>query len=155
MFVHAPRAIHTVRIGASRNAFTLIELLVVIVVITLLASLVAPNVFRHVGTARDGAARAQIEMIGAALDAYRLDLGRYPTTEEGLAALTQRPAGTNSALWRGPYLRRAVPRDPWSHPYVYTSPGVASQAGYDLASYGADGAPGGTADAADITSWKE
>jgi general secretion pathway protein G len=102
-----------------------------------------------------GAARAQIEMIGAALDAYRLDLGRYPTTEEGLAALTQRPAGTNSALWRGPYLRRAVPRDPWSHPYVYTSPGVASQAGYDLASYGADGAPGGTADAADITSWKE
>jgi general secretion pathway protein G len=138
-----------------RRAFTLIELLVVIVVITLLASLVAPNVFRHVGTARDAAARAQIEMLGAALDAYRLDLGRYPTTAEGLAALIQRPAGASASQWRGPYLRRGVPQDPWSQPYAYTSPGTASQSGYDLASYGADKAPGGTADATDITSWKQ
>jgi len=138
-----------------QRAFTLIELLVVIVVITLLASLVAPNVFRHVGTARDAAARAQIEMLGAALDAYRLDLGRYPTTEEGLAALVQRPAGANGAQWRGPYLRRGVPPDPWSNPYAYTSPGIASQNGYDLLSHGADKAPGGTGDGADITSWKQ
>jgi general secretion pathway protein G len=138
-----------------RPAFTLIELLVVIVVITLLASLVAPNVFRHVGTARDAAARAQIEMLGAALDAYRLDLGRYPTTEEGLAALVQRPAGATAGQWRGPYLRRGVPQDPWSHPYAYSSPGIASQNGYELLSYGADRSPGGTGDAADITSWKQ
>jgi general secretion pathway protein G len=128
---------------------------VVIVVITLLASLVAPNVFRHVGTARDAAARAQIEMLGAALDAYRLDLGRYPTTEEGLALLIEQPVGTTGVQWRGPYLRRGVPLDPWNHPYQYKSPGVASRAGYDLMSYGADRAPGGTSDAADITSWKQ
>jgi general secretion pathway protein G len=138
-----------------RHAFTLIELLVVIVVITLLASLVAPNVFRHMGTARDAAARAQIEMLGAALDAYRLDLGRYPTTDEGLGALMQRPTGASVTQWRGPYLRRGVPQDPWGQAYAYTSPGAASQSGYDLLSYGADKAPGGTGDNADITSWKQ
>lgn len=142
------------RLVARRHAFTLIELLVVIVVITLLASLVAPNVFRHVGTARDAAARAQIEMLGAALDAYRLDVGRYPTTEEGLTALMQRPVRSIASQWRGPYLRRGVPPDPWNRPYAYTSPGVASQGGYDLLSYGSDGIAGGTGDAADITSWK-
>jgi general secretion pathway protein G len=132
------------------------ELLVVIVVITLLASLVAPNVFRHVGTARDAAARAQIEMLGAALDAYRLDVGRYPTTQEGLAALVQNPTtGSVAARWRGPYLRSGVPQDPWRNPYAYASPGKASNRGYELSSYGADGSPGGTGDAADITSWQQ
>lgn len=134
-----------------RGGFTLIELLVVIAVISLLAALVAPNVFQNLGTAKDGTARSQIEMLGAALDAYRLDNGRYPTTEQGLAALytepTVEPRPTN---WRGPYLRKAVPDDPWGNPYVYTSPGSNNASGFDLVSLGADGAPGGEGENADI-----
>jgi general secretion pathway protein G len=123
----------------ARGGFTLIEILVVIAVISLLAALVAPNVFRHVGTAKDAAARSQIEMLGAALDAYRLDNGRYPTTEQGLDALWQEPAANpRPTNWKGPYLRKATPLDPWSSPYVYVSPGVVNPNGYDLVSYGAD-----------------
>ncbi len=137
------------------RGFTLIEILVVIVVLAVLATLVAPNVFRHVGAARETTARTQIEMLGAALDAYRLDNGRYPTTEQGLAALWQAPTVEPRAPnWRGPYLRKAVPLDPWGQAYVYGAPGTQSNSGYDLLSYGADGKPGGTGDAADITSWK-
>lgn len=147
---------NTVQLVFGRErGFTLIELIVVIVVIGVLASLVAPNVFRHVGAAKDATARSQIEMLGAALDAYRLDNGRYPTTEQALAALwtapTSDPRPTN---WRGPYLRKAVPLDPWNRPYVYRSPGEQSRSGYDLLSYGEDGEPGGEGDAADITSWR-
>ena len=139
----------------ARRGFTLIELLVVIVVLGVLASLVAPNIFRHVGTAKETTARAQIEMLGAALDAYRLDTGRYPTTEQGLAALWQAPTIEPRALdWRGPYLRKAVPLDPWHTAYVYRSPGTASSAGYDLLSLGADGKPGGAGEDADVMSWK-
>lgn len=138
-----------------RSGFTLIEILVVIVVIAILASLVAPNVFRHVGTAKDATARAQIEMLGAALDAYRLDNGRYPSTEQGLASLWQQPTtDPRPTNWRGPYLRKDVPLDPWNHPYVYKQPAEQSRTGYDLLSLGADGQPGGSADDADITSWK-
>ncbi|MBI3567532.1 MAG: type II secretion system major pseudopilin GspG [Gemmatimonadetes bacterium] len=137
------------------RGFTLIEVLVVIVVIAILATLVAPNVFRHVGAAKETTARSQIEMLGAALDAYRLDNGRYPTTEQGLAALWQAPTTEpRPTNWRGPYLRKAVPLDPWGNPYSYVAPGVQSTTGYDLVSYGADGKPGGTGDDADITSWK-
>ena len=136
----------------ARRGFTLIEILVVIAI---LATLVAPNVFRHVGSAKDATAKSQIEMLGAALDAYRLDNGSYPSTEQGLAALqttpTTDPAPTN---WRGPYLRKDVPADPWGHPYIYKNPGEANPTGYDLLSYGADGQPGGEGDAADIVSWK-
>lgn len=132
-----------------RGGFTLIEILVVIAVISLLAALVAPNVFQQLGTAKDATARSQIEMLGAALDAYRLDNGRYPSTDQGLSALytepTMEPRPTN---WRGPYLRKQVPNDPWGNPYVYTSPG--SVAGYDIVSLGADGAPGGEGENADI-----
>jgi general secretion pathway protein G len=139
----------------SRRGFTLIELLVVIVVIAVLASLVAPNVFRHVGAAKDATARSQIEMLGAALDAYRLDNGRYPTTEQGLAALWTAPTrGPQPSSWRGPYLRKEVPLDPWKNAYIYRYPGDVNRSGYDLVSQGADGKPGGEGDDADILSWK-
>jgi general secretion pathway protein G len=144
--------------GSPRRSvgFTLIELLVVIVVIGVLAALVAPNVFRHVGAAKDAAARSQIEMLGAALDAYRLDTGRYPTTEQGLPALWTQPSAEPrpTSSWRGPYLRKDIPLDPWQHPYVYRSPARTSRGGYDLLSYGEDGREGGEGDAADILSWK-
>ena len=141
---------------ASPRGFTLIELLVVIVVIGILATLVAPNVFRHIGAAKDATARSQIEMLGAALDAYRLDTGRYPTSQQGLAALWTAPVGDSRASsWRGPYLRKDVPRDPWQNAYVYQSPAEQSPGGYDLLSYGEDGKPGGEGDAADIPRCKQ
>lgn len=141
--------------GSRPGGFTLIEILVVIAVISLLAALVAPNVFRHVGRAKDAAARSQIEMLGAALDAYRLDNGRYPTTAQGLDALWQEPANDpRPGNWRGPYLRKSVPLDPWSNPYVYVSPGAVDAGGYDLLSYGADGREGGDGDDADVVSWE-
>ena len=123
-----------------------------VVIIAILASLVAPNVFQHVGTARATTARSQIEMIGAALDAYRLHTGRYPSTQEGLGALWARPASA-PPTWRGPYLRKAVPLDPWGNAYVYSSPGEVNREGYDLASLGQDGRRGGEGEAADINSW--
>jgi general secretion pathway protein G len=135
-----------------RRAFTLIELLVVLVVLGVLAGIVAPNVFRHVSSAKSTAARSQIEMLGAALDAYRLDTGTYPTTEQGLAALVAAPAGSAGA-WRGPYLRKALPLDPWRNAYAYKFPGTEPTS-YELVSYGADGKAGGDGDNADIASWK-
>lgn len=142
-------------IRLARSGFTLIEILVVIVVIAVLAGMVAPNVFKHVGEAKSVTARSQIEMLGAALDAYRLDSGRYPTTSQGLAALWQAPAADGQALsWRGPYLRKAVPLDPWGRAYIYKAPGEQNPSGYDLLSFGADGQPGGEGDASDVVSWK-
>jgi general secretion pathway protein G len=138
-----------------RGGFTLIEILVVITVIALLAGLVAPNVFRHVGAAKEATARSQIDMLGAALDAYRLDNGRYPTTDQGLSALWQEPTGPPPPVnWRGPYLRKPVPLDPWGNAYAYRSPGEANPWGYDLVSFGADGTPGGDGEDADIRSWE-
>lgn len=138
-----------------RRGFTLIELLVVIVVLGVLATLVAPNVFRHVGTAKEATARAQIEMLGAALDAFRLDTGRYPTTQQGLAALWEQPTvDPRPVNWRGPYLRKPVPTDPWGAAYVYRAPGTESRTGYDLIALGADGKLGGTGEDADVVSWK-
>jgi general secretion pathway protein G len=139
----------------ARSGFTLIEILVVIVVIAVLAGMVAPNVFKHVGEAKNVTARSQIEMLGAALDAYRLDNGRYPTTSQGLAALWQAPTDEGRPVaWRGPYLRKDVPLDPWGRAYIYKSPGEQNPAGYDLVSYGADGQAGGDGEASDILSWK-
>lgn len=139
-----------------RRAFTLIEVLVVVVIIAVLASFVAPNVFRHVDTAKNVAAQAQISTLGAALDAYRLDNGRYPTTEQGLAALWQAPSmDPRPSNWRGPYLRQPPPADPWGAPYVYRAPGDHVANGFDLSAMGSDGATGGTGEAADITNWKQ
>ena len=131
--------------------FTLIEMMVVMVIIGLLMALVGPRFIRQEEKAKVGAARAQIELLGTALDTFRLDVGRYPSTQEGLAALRQRPFGTDR--WDGPYLKKDLPKDPWDHPYYYRSPGEGGLP-YDLFSYGADGAPGGDGDGRDITSWE-
>jgi general secretion pathway protein G len=136
------------------SGFTLIEILVVIVVIAILATLVAPNIFQHVGAAKGATAKSQIEMLGAALDAYRLDNGRYPTTEQGLGALWEKPTIDPPQNWRAPYLRKPVPPDPWGRPYLYLAPGQVNPQGYDLLTYGADGKPGGENEDADIMSWK-
>ena len=143
------------RTTKSRAGFTLIELLVVLVILGLLAALVAPNVFRHLGAAKETTAKSQIEMLGAALDAYRLDTGRYPTAEQGLAALSQAPiTEPRPANWRGPYLRKAVPLDPWGNAYLYhtlTPAAGATTGDVELASLGADAKPGGTGEDADVT----
>ena len=101
-----------------RGAFTLIEVLVVIVVIAILATIVAPSLFRNVGDARTATAKTQIETFGTALDAYRLDNGAYPSTAQGLGALWQRPTVDAPNNWKSPYLRKAVPKDPWGHDYA-------------------------------------
>lgn len=142
------------RPGSGRAGFTLIEVLVVIAVIAMLAALVAPNVFQHVGTAKDATARSQIELLGAALDAYRLDNGRYPSTDQGLNALQVEPSiQPLPSNWRGPYLRKAVPVDPWGSPFIYVSPGEINPRNYDLFSLGADSEPGGEGEDADVVSW--
>lgn len=147
--------IHRHRIVGKRpSAFTLIEVLVVIVVIAILAAVVGPSLFRNVGDARVAAAKTQIETFGTALDAYRLDNGRYPSSAQGLGALWQRPTIEPPANWRSPYLRKAVPKDPWGHEYVYVCPGRVNPQSYDLMSYGADGTAGGEGENADILSWK-
>jgi general secretion pathway protein G len=137
-----------------RRGFTLIEVLVVIVVIAVLATLVAPNLFRNVGDARVASARTQIETFGTALDAYRLDNGAYPTTAQGLGALWEKPTIDAPANWRTPYLRKAVPKDPWGADYIYIAPGKVNPFSYDLLSYGADKRAGGEGENADIVSWK-
>ena len=139
----------------ARRGFTLIEMLVVIAVIAVLAAVVSPMVFRNVGDAKSTAARAQIETFGLALDAYRLDNDYYPSTAQGLAALMRRPEGNPPARgWRGPYLRREVPLDPWDRAYLYRSPGDSSPASFDLYSLGRDGQSGGEGEDADIVSWR-
>lgn len=125
-----------------------------IVVIAILATFVAPSIFRNVGDARVATAKTQIEALGTALDAYRLDNGAYPSSAQGLSALWARPVIDPPGNWREPYLRKPVPQDPWGHDYVYVAPGRVNPRGYDLLSYGADGVAGGAGDNADITSWK-
>ncbi len=125
------------------RGFTLIELLVVLVVLTLLASLVGPRVLGQLGGAKSKTAAVQIADFEKSLDLFRLDVGRFPTTEEGLNALATRPG--NVANWNGPYLRGTLPVDPWGNPYRYTSNGA-----YEIVSLGADGAPGGEGENADV-----
>jgi len=130
----------------SGRGFTLLELLVVIVIIGLLAGFVAPRYFSQIGKSEVQVARAQIDSLEKALDQYRLDTRRYPTAEQGLKALVERPS--NEPQWNGPYLRKAVPLDPWGRAYVYRIP--ATKGEFELLSYGKDGQPGGTGESADI-----
>jgi general secretion pathway protein G len=133
----------------NQAGFTLVELIVVVIIIGLLAGLVVPQFIRQEEKATAKAAKAQIELFGTALDTFRLDVGRYPTSQEGMAALMQTPGGVDR--WDGPYLKKDLPPDPWGKPYVYKSPG--DHGVYDIISYGADGAPGGDGNNRDITSW--
>jgi general secretion pathway protein G len=132
--------------GRNTFGFTLLELLVVIVIIGLLAGYVAPRYFSQIGKSEIQVAKAQIESIDKALDQFRLDNRRYPTPEEGLDALVAKPAA--AANWSGPYLKKAVPADPWGRAYVYRTPGAKGD--YDVVSLGRDGKPGGSGEDADI-----
>jgi general secretion pathway protein G len=134
-----------------RNAFTLIELLVVIVIIALLSSLVAPKFFGKLESAKVKTTQAQLSMLSTALDAFRLDVGRYPNTDEGLQTLWAKNSDIKG--WNGPYLPKAVTGDAWENPYVYKLPGENGEE-YDLLSYGADGTPGGEDDKADLSVWE-
>jgi general secretion pathway protein G len=134
---------------SAARGFTLLELLVVMVIIGLLAGFVAPRYFAQVGKSQVKVAKAQLDALDKALDQFRLDVGRYPTTEEGLQALVTAPS--NEPAWSGPYLKKGVPPDPWGRPYLYTQPG--SHGDFDLLSYGKDGRAGGTGEDADITNW--
>lgn len=140
------RSMRTAALGRA-SGFTLLELLVVVAIIGLLVGYVAPRYFGQVGKSEVTTAKAQIDALEKALDQYRLDLGRYPTMELGLNALVQAPP--NEPKWNGPYLKKAVPLDPWGKPYVYKAPGERGD--YDLISYGKDGQPGGAGENADIT----
>jgi general secretion pathway protein G len=130
-----------------KRGFTLLELLVVIVIIGLLAGYVAPRYFSQIGKSEVQVARAQIDAFEKALDQYRIDTRHLPSTEQGLKALMERPQ--NEPAWNGPYLRKAVPLDPWGRAYLYRLPGTKGD--YDIVSYGRDGQPGGTGEDADIT----
>ena len=138
------------RIRKSDRGLTLIELLVVMVIIALFATLVGQRLFRNVERARQTTAKAQITEFESVFDLFRLDVGRYPNTEEGLQALRVRPANVEN--WDGPYLKKDVPLDPWNHPYLYKCPGQHGD--FDVLSYGADGQEGGDGDGVDIVSWK-
>jgi general secretion pathway protein G len=129
------------------RGFTLLELLIVVVIIGLLAAYVGPKYFAQLGKSERTIAKAQIEALGKALDTYRLDVGRYPSSEEGLAALVTKPP--SATQWNGPYLQKSIPMDPWGHPYQYRSPGATSE--IELLSYGKDGQPGGAGENADIS----
>jgi len=139
------------RTKPGERGFTLIEIMIVVIIIGLLAALVGPKLFGKLTMAKQKSAKAQIELFGTAFDTFRLDTGRYPTTEEGLKALREKPSGAEN--WNGPYLPKEIPLDPWGKPYIYKSPGEHYD--YDLISYGLDGVEGGEGENQDIVSWKD
>ena len=136
------------KLNRAARGFTLLELLVVIVIIGLISGLVLPRYFDTVGKSKGKIARAQMAALEKALDQYRLDVGTYPSTEQGLAALTTAPSGI--LKWQGPYLKKDVPMDPWDHPYIYRL--QANQQDVELVSLGSDGQPGGSGEAHDVSS---
>ncbi len=131
------------------TGFTLLELLVVLVILGLLVGYVGPKYFAQLGKSEVKTARAQIGSLEKALDQYRIDVGHYPSSEQGLTALNAAPTGETK--WGGPYLQKAVPNDPWGRPYLYKAPGEHGDV--DLSSLGKDGQPGGVDDNIDITNW--
>lgn len=133
-----------------QRGFTLLELLVVIVIIGLLAAFVAPKYFGQIGRSKTQVAKAQIDAFEKGLDQFRIDTGRYPTTEQGLVALFVQP--NSVANWHGAYLKKGIPPDPWERAYVYRSPGTDGRE-YEILSLGGDGEQGGAGEDADITSW--
>jgi general secretion pathway protein G len=140
---------HTV--NHKESGFTLLELLVVLGIIAMLAGIVGPQVMKHMGESKVKAAKVQIEELVAALDMYKLDLGSYPTGEQGLKALIESPS--NAKYWNGPYLRKAkIPVDPWQHDYLYVIPGKHGK--FDLYSLGADSVEGGEGEDKDVLSWE-
>lgn len=144
--LRARRACGTAPARKSSRGFTLIELLVVLVILTLLAGLVGPRVLNQLGGAKSKTASVQIADLDKSLELFKLDVGRYPTTEEGLEALVKRPGTVNG--WTGPYLKGGVPSDPWGKPYRYANSGA--NGGIEILSLGADGAPGGEGENADV-----
>jgi general secretion pathway protein G len=144
------RRARPVRRCAARAGFTLIELLLVLVILSVLAAVVVPKFTKRSEQARITAARTDIANLEVALDAFEIDTGRFPGTRQGLGALVEEPAGVED--WRGPYIKRGVPSDPWGNPYVYKYPGDHNEEGYDLYSFGPDGQSGG---GDDIVNWAE
>lgn len=143
---------HSYRHSHPVNGFTLIELLVVLFILGLLAGLAGPQVMNYLGESKSKAAKLQIEEFGSSLDLYKLDVGRYPTTDSGLQALVQAPAGPGAERWNGPYLKKKnVPKDPWGNDYRYAAPGAHGP--YDIVSLGADGKEGGEGEDRDLNSW--
>jgi general secretion pathway protein G len=139
--------------GLRAAGFTLIELLVVLLILGLIAGLAGPQVMNYLGESKSKAAKLQIEEFGSSLDLFKLDIGRYPDSQEGLKALVEAPAGAEQGRWHGPYMRKKiVPKDPWGNEYQYASPGT--HGAYDISSFGNDGREGGDGDNRDIVSWE-
>lgn len=131
----------------------MLELLVVVAIIAILASFIAPSIFRNVGDAKQAAARSQIEVFVLALNAYRIDRDDFPSTEAGLESLRHVPSDEDGASWRGPYVTKEIGNDPWGRPYQYLYPGIENPEQFDLYSLGRDGQPGGEGEDADVLSW--
>lgn len=133
--------------------FSLIELMIVLVILGLIAGIVGPQAMKYLGKGKSQSAKVQIENISAALDMYRLEVGSYPNSSQGLKALIASPSGARG--WNGPYLKKGeVPLDPWNNEYQYKRPGSSGQP-YDLVSLGADATAGGEGEDADISLWKK